>query len=362
MQKVFHIISHFDMGGAERVALNIAESTTPDIEYHLVEVVRGHSPFTKDFLREMESHHLHYHRAIIPQIRFHYVFERLAAFTFPLWFIFLFLRHRPNVIHCHTEIPDMATWAFFSFFPFLLRHCRIVRTLHNTELWYGLKGTGRRVEKFMQRHACIVAISSSVQENYKKNYGFTAPLIFNGVAPTAQEPFQDVEPDKVNVLFAGRLEPQKGVKTLADTVEAMADNPSVLFHVVGSGSLEAPLRQHLHGLSNVRFYPPIYGLPKYMSSFQFLFMPSLFEGLSILSIEASMNGLPVIANRCPGLTDTLPPEWPLAVDNNDVASYCRLFTLDAGHRQAAASESRCFVDAHFSIRAMQEKYEALYAG
>ena len=39
MKRVFHIISHFDMGGAERVAVNIAKSGNPDIEYHIVELI-----------------------------------------------------------------------------------------------------------------------------------------------------------------------------------------------------------------------------------------------------------------------------------------------------------------------------------
>ena len=33
--KVFHIISHFDLGGAERVAASIAKSNTDDMEYHI---------------------------------------------------------------------------------------------------------------------------------------------------------------------------------------------------------------------------------------------------------------------------------------------------------------------------------------
>lgn len=34
MMIVFHIISRLDIGGAERVALNIAKSSSKDIEYH----------------------------------------------------------------------------------------------------------------------------------------------------------------------------------------------------------------------------------------------------------------------------------------------------------------------------------------
>ena len=35
--RIFHIITHFDIGGAERVAVNIAKSQTTGMEYHLVE-------------------------------------------------------------------------------------------------------------------------------------------------------------------------------------------------------------------------------------------------------------------------------------------------------------------------------------
>ena len=38
--RVFHFISHFDMGGAEKVAASIAKSGSEDMEYHLVETMR----------------------------------------------------------------------------------------------------------------------------------------------------------------------------------------------------------------------------------------------------------------------------------------------------------------------------------
>ena len=50
MEKVFHIVSHFDVGGAERVAVNIADDHEGIVEYHLVEVVRAHSSFTRVFI------------------------------------------------------------------------------------------------------------------------------------------------------------------------------------------------------------------------------------------------------------------------------------------------------------------------
>ena len=48
--RIFHIITHFDIGGAERVAVNIAKSQTTGMEYHLVEVVRGNGEFSQAFI------------------------------------------------------------------------------------------------------------------------------------------------------------------------------------------------------------------------------------------------------------------------------------------------------------------------
>ena len=51
--RIFHIITHFDIGGAERVAVNIAQSPTVGMEYHLVEVVRGNGEFSQSFIKEL---------------------------------------------------------------------------------------------------------------------------------------------------------------------------------------------------------------------------------------------------------------------------------------------------------------------
>ena len=41
MMKVFHVVTSFDLGGAERVAFNIASSKSAGFEYHIVEVVHS---------------------------------------------------------------------------------------------------------------------------------------------------------------------------------------------------------------------------------------------------------------------------------------------------------------------------------
>ena len=363
MKKVFHIISHFDVGGAERVAVNIARSKTEGYEYHVVELMRARSPYTKMFIKELEEAGVKYHRGIVPDVHFHYVFERIAAVTFPLRLIPLIIRYRPAVIHTHTEMPDLAVWCTFRLWPGLLRGLKVVRTIHNTRLWTGLKRTGRRVERMFIRLGANVSISRSVRDSYLREYGASTPIIYNGVAETPQHSYPPLVKSKINILFAGRLEPQKGVATLIETVKMSATDSRLHFHIIGDGSMRADVERELGPLECVSLHAPVHGLAAYLSSFDYMLMPSEFEGLSIMSIEASLAGLPVIAARCPGLIDTLPDDWPLAVTGNDAAKYAAILRR-LGKRTAAdelGMKAQAFARRNFGIRRMQQAYEALYS-
>ena len=98
---------------------------------------------------------------------------------------------------------------------------------------------------------------------------------------------------------------------------------------------------------NAVLVPPVFGLPAFMGSFDALFMPSEFEGLGLLAVEAAMAGLPVVANRSSGL---------------DVSPYVHIFrkTLPVADRSALTAWAREYVMKRFSVRNMQLEYEKIY--
>ncbi len=362
MKKIFHIVTHFDVGGAERVAVNIAKSRTEGCEYHIVELVHARSQFTKVFINELREAGIRYHRAHVPDVHFRYVFQRIAAIVLPLWFLPLMLKHRPAAVHCHTEMPDLAVWWFFTLFPRLLRRCKVVRTIHNTVLWTGLKNTGRRVERFFIHYGCNVAISQAVRDSYAKEYGQTPPIIYNGVEETVQQNCEWARKESISILFAGRLEPQKGISTLIEIVKRLKDDSRFHFYIVGDGSLRPVVEREIGALPCVTLHAPIHGLAACLSSFDYMLMPSEFEGLGLMSVEASLAGVPVIANMCPGLCETLPPDWPLAVHGNSIDEYMDIFkTLEKrANDSVLAKNAQAFARRMFSVRRMQEEYEKIY--
>ena len=384
--RIFHLITHFSLGGAERVAANIAESQTPGMEYHVVEIMRGRTAYTPKFIGELENAGVRCHRSWMPDVSFHFLFERIAALIFPLRMLYIMLRWRPDVIHTHTETPDLALYVFSRVFPRMLRHVKIVRTIHNTRLWTGLPRTAQWVEAFFKSRNANIAISDSVRDSYADRFGEMAPIINNGVAEVEQKDYFNASnlntstpqhhnatnlntstPQHLNILFAGRLEPQKGVVVLCKVLKMLAGDARFFFTIAGDGSQRTLVEQTLAEIAaegksvNAKLVPPIFGLAGYMQSFDYLFMPSEFEGLSMLSMEASLNRLPVIANACPGLADTLPADWSLLAHGNNIDDYRRIFNLlPTANRDALMQQAYAFAKERFSVRTMQERYEAWY--
>ena len=420
--RIFHLITHFSLGGAERVAANIAESQTHGMEYHVVEIMRGRTAYTPKFIGELEKAGVRCHRSWMPDVSFHFLFERIAALLFPLRMLYIMLRWRPDVIHTHTETPDLALYVFSRVFPRMLRRVKIVRTIHNTRLWTGLPRTAQWVEAFFKSRNANIAISDSVRDSYADRFGEVAPIINNGVAEVEQKNYFNIStpqgvhlsqvhqqhlntsipqhlntsggalvssapttsqhlntsggalvssapttPQHLNILFAGRLEHQKGVVVLCKVLKMLAGDARFFFTIAGDGSQRTLVEQTLAEIAaegkplNAELVPPIFGLAGYMQSFDYLFMPSEFEGLSMLSMEASLNRLPVIANACPGLADTLPADWSLLAHGNNIDDYRRIFNLlPTADRDALTQQAYAFAKERFSVRTMQERYEAWY--
>ena len=353
---VFHIVTRFDLGGAERVALNIAKSHSQGICYHLVEVVAGKGAFSDSFCREMNENGISFHRS---PFKFS---NKLCILLFPMWFNKLYKSFCPDIIHTHTEVPDISIFLWINGIGLRWRNrVQVIRTVHNTKLWNGWIFLGKIVERFFNKHHSNVAIGTEVARSYELKYTTKIPIINNGIEIQPVISFAGLIKGKTNILFGGRFEPQKGIATLISVIKKLSDIPDIIFHIVGEGSMREILEQSLSHCANAMVYDRIYNLSAMVGSFDYVFMPSEFEGLALMSIESSMSGVPVIANRCGGITETLPPEWPLFVDNNSVDEFVLIFrNINTMNRRRLADTARSYVLEKFSIGSMQQAYENFY--
>lgn len=353
---VIQIVSHFDLGGAERVAINVSKSRNSDINYHMFEVFRGKSDFSKDYIKEMEAFGIRYYQSPFESTRISIIFS-------PFRLVKLVRKLRPIAIHTHTEIPDLSLYWTTFLFPKAMESIKIVRTLHNTVLWDNWKVIGRFVERFMQKRKANISTSNMITHTYQKEFDCNCDikLIYNGFTAMSQKAYPCVCSGKINILFAGRFVSQKGIPVLIDVIKRV-DEKLFYFHIAGKGPLEEAILQELGNRSNVHITPPIFSLSQYLSSFDYVFIPSEHEGLNSLSIESSINKVPVIINDIDGLNETLPQDYPLKVKNNAVDEYLKLFTdlIPTIQRECLINCVYQYACQNFDIQRMQKQYEDVY--
>ena len=117
------------------------------------------------------------------------------------------------------------------------------------------------------------------------------------------------EPFKI--LYLGRINPQKGLEYLMDAA-AQLKSRNRLFLIDLTGKADAPYRNRLGkqieklGLKSVvSWEPPVKHtrVPGLLAQYNALILPSLWEGMPNVIMEAFASGLPVIATRIGGTKD-----------------------------------------------------------
>jgi glycosyltransferase involved in cell wall biosynthesis len=159
-------------------------------------------------------------------------------------------------------------------------------------------------------------------------------------------------PDGPIVGMAGRITlAQKGQDTFARAAGLLLHrNPDLRFAVVGEGPDEAALEKLLDGLGiRGRFHllgqvAPIDG---FLSAIDAIAIPSNFEGLGLIALEALELGVPGVASSCDGLRDVWPARWQVkpGEPRELAARLDELLQLPTSEREDAVLEGRRLLDA-----------------
>lgn len=170
--------------------------------------------------------------------------------------------------------------------------------------------------------------------------------------------------------FVGRLWPQKRVQDLiwaTDILRMSGWNFRIV--IVGDGPRRVALKRFADALEImpiVHFVGHRNDVSEIMRALDMLVLPSKFEGLPNVALEAMMAGKPVVGTRIAGTDEVVvdgetgilvPPQQPL-----ELARGIRSILADPalGKRMGAAGRDR--VLSEFSIERMIAKYERLYDG
>ena len=370
MYKVFQLIRSIHLGGAEIVAFNLSESCKnvhpEDFEFVIVELHQTNDVYSIEKKKELKSKN-------IRTISLGTKSKLVSLIIGPFILAYHILKEKPNIIHSHTDLPDLLLSNTIRLFKLLqLKLPRIIRTIHNTVLWPVHHKLGRYVETAFNND-CIVGVSEGALNAYDdlrlKNSLAISPykrVIYNGcVVPQKKEhPFR-IDKQKINIAFCGRFESQKGIDVLLERIKAInyRFSDDFVFHLVGSGAFKNEAFKLSEENKNVHIYDPVPNIADKLYAFDYLIMPSRFEGLVLISIEASFAKVPVIAAFAPGLSETLALDWALQFKLEDEEALLSIFEKIASKSydyESLQNQAYAFVSDKFSHSRMINAYSKLY--
>lgn len=270
-----------------------------------------------------------------------------------------------DLVHAHVDHADLAT----SVAGRILK-LNLARTIHNVTLWPGRPGMGRFAERGF-RDDLVVGVSREAlhaHETLRAEFGLElsrhAEVITNGVPEVASVPRPPGAAGRIRLAYFGRSTHQKGLDVLleavARVVRADADFELVLHTDL---AFDAAGRAAVERLGpKVTLSPPVGNARELMGSFDAVVVPSRFEGIGLVALEAFRAGTPVIATRAPGLREATPSGWPLTVDVEDVSALADLLVAVVTRRvdlRALRGPARRHGE-RFGVEAMVDRYVGAY--
>lgn len=362
--RIAFIITELEVGGAERCLVNLATGLDRSRYTPIVCSLGGRPPAERNALvdqLEADSIPTHFLNA-------------QSAWSFPR-----VKGHLAKVLRSHNA-QLIQTFLF---------HGNVLGTLAARAAKVPHIVTGIRVadpprlrlaiERFTSRHVDrIVCVSDSVAEFVQTKGGFSDSklrVIPNGIdlsqypAVTATDLTQfGISEGRRVLVCIGRLHHQKGIDWLlqaaADLLSRLPDHDLL---IVGDGPdrtaltrlAESPAesnRIHLVG-----WQPNVCGI---LAACDALLLPSRWEGMPNVLIEAMASGLPVVATKVEGVQQVLGPLFEeQVVAFGDTVGLVKAVTGVAdspGQAVRLGALNRERIAEEFSLQAMISRYEAIY--
>jgi glycogen synthase len=252
----------------------------------------------------------------LPIRRFRQLYGPQAAIIAPI------LAARADVVHVHlgedlAVLPTGAAAAKLHRLPLVLTvHTSLHHTLAVSDLRSAvLKTLGGQIERWGEHSAEAVLVITPrlskllISDGAAENRIHVIPP---GVNPSLFEgPFEDPFSGvgRPRVLFVGRLAPQKGVDTLVAAAGLLKD-PCAQVLLVGDGPERKALERETERLGvgdRLHFVGFVTHdrLPAAMAHADVLVLPSLYEELGTVLLEAMQAGLPIVASETGGILDVI---------------------------------------------------------
>ena len=275
----------------------------------------------------------------------------------------ILLRAVPDVVHAHGGPGGVLFWKRID--------VPLVYTAHHTYRQAHARGSVKRLlsgleARCYQRAAMVLPVSRSTA-NALLDMGIPASRI--EVLPNGVDAIDvpGVDHEDGRVLFVGRLEREKGVLDALALLQTLVDRlRGACGVVVGGGSLEPEVRraaassggriEYLGALDRA-------ALNREYARAALVVVPSRFEGLGMVALEAQAAGTPVVGFDVDGLRDAVRDGGVLVAPGDMVSLRDAAAAMldDPARRAEAGALGRATVLAEHSWEAVGARLVDIYA-
>lgn len=360
--RILHLTHTMNQGGIERQLAEIIPRLQADFEMEIgILYAWGKEGF---FFQA----HLHAHQ--IPYTLLDKRQGKLARLPFMWRYGRLLARFRPQIIHAHDwHAMDIAR-AYYRY----LGGAKVIGHVHNDRVTERIP-----TEQKWSGSALVMAQAAFDLEKLYQQHLPTARTITlpNGVDTDFFQP-QDRTSARANLnlaphlhigLFAGRYAPQKNLEVLLQALQMMAWRDD--WKIICIGRADPPdyldqLRRLQVGLEDrIEFLPPQRDILRYYQASDFLILPSHFEGLPVVVLEASACARPTLISDAANADDLIQaPERGWIFENNHAADLKKqlhaAFSLSPAERDQKGENARQYTLQNYSFSAIIPQYRELY--
>lgn len=270
--KVLHLIYHFDRSGAEVMACQLAARQPGSM------VAALHRGKSESLRRELS----------VPTAVLSGAPTMANCLPALLRLLALCVKHRPDVIHSHCEVPDLIGRL-----ACLACGAAHVSTAHNVVWWPWRPRLGNFLDRLLApvtRHH--VAVSEAVAKALLQRH----PRARVTVIPNAVELIpSNAAREARTLLTVARVDRQKGPDVLEQALLVLqAEFPDLTARWAGPG----PRRE-----GPIQFLGPRQDVPDLLARATVFVLPSRWEGQPVALLEAMAAGCPVVATRVGGIPE-----------------------------------------------------------
>lgn len=364
MTRVLHVVVAGEVGGAERMLVDLASRPEESRAVHSVALVTP-SERLRELLRSAGLRVRDRGPAREGALSF---LVRALGPVDVAWIARAAQEERAEIVHLHTFGSQVVGTRAAGRVG-----ARVVRTEHSTRAFVD-PSCLPFTRWSLPRADVAVAISAHVarvaQDRVPAATG-RLRVVFNGVDVARFAPLEAPAAGPITFAVVGRLEPRKGVDR---AIDALAQVPEARLSIVGDGVERADLEARARGRGlgeRVRFLGFTRDVRDAVANADAVLCSSREEGLGIALLEAMAMERPVIGLATGGVPEYVtdgvtgllaPPEAGVA----GLVRVMREATRDRGALRALGAAAGAHVRAHLSIEAMcrgyADAYDAALAG